>query len=424
MKRRLIVGERIMYANGDVPLNCTYTITLNGTLSLASIKAALAKCQQKHPLLRAGIEEDDKGMPWFIIRENAPEIPVHEIERQTHDDWVKETARQFELAFAWQQAPLARLVWLRSETISELMIVMPHCICDGTTILNLMQELLEYMDNPEAAVTPYTTFNSVLDLIPESSLPDKKALKKAKTFSLIATAFLSLKTIGRKTVTNKNYMVRWQMDKEASGRIIDWCKEHGITAHAVIGTAVLHAFRNIRGAEARNKLICPVDIRRYVKAIKTDTMFAFAPIAELSLSKDKTLDFAGQAKDLKAQLQQKVLALNGCEMLAASEYFHAAVKKMTKLLRTTKGGHDVTFSNVGVIPLQQQYAQFQVIRAYSPNAAFPWRNPNTLVVSSFDGCMDFTLLSAEGFLPREQALAIKDAVLTELSQYRLAEVIS
>lgn len=417
MKRRLIVGERVMYANGGSSVNCTFTVAISGALQLHAIEAALAKLQTKHPLLRALIEEDEKGMPWFVIGDEAPAIPVRIKERQSEEDWIAETTRQFPTSFALQQAPLARLVWIKSDTVSELMIVLPHCICDGTTIINLMQELLENLENPDNKVEPYTTFTSVQELIPVESLPDTKAIKKAKAFSKLATVLLTLKTMGGKVTPNKNYMLRWQLDKEQSNQVVDWCKTKGINIHAAVGLAFLRAFRRVKGTQAKNKLICPVDIRRYVKGIRTDTMFAFAPIVELSPDKQKEADFPDQAKAMKEDLQKKVLALNGCEMLAASEYFHPAVKKMVKLLKTARGSHDITFSNVGIIPLRARYSTFEVVNAYSPNAAFPWRNPNTLVISSFAGRIDFTFLSEEGFLPYEQAAAIKDAAMTELYHY-------
>ncbi len=406
-----------MYANGGSSVNCTFTVTLNGALRLNAIEAALLKLQAKHPLLRAAIEEDKEGMPWFVIGDKAPVIPVRIKERQSDEDWVAETTRQFHTSFALQQAPLARLVWIKSDTVSDLMIVLPHCICDGTTIINLMQELLEHLDNPDAGVVPYASFTSVTELIPEASLPDKKAIQKAKTFSRLATVLLTLKTLGGKATPNKNYMLRWQLDKDLSGQIVDWCKSKEINIHAAVGLAFLRAFRKVKGTQARNKLICPVDIRRYVDGIRTDTMFAFAPIVELSPDKHKEPDFPDQAKALKEELQKKVHTLNGCEMLAASEYFHPAVKKMVKLLKTSRGSHDITFSNVGIIPLREHYGTFEVINAYSPNAAFPWRNPNTLVISSFAGRIDFTFLSEEGFLPYEQAVAIRDAAMAELYRY-------
>ena len=60
-------------------------------------------------------------------------------------------------------------------------------------------------------------------------------------------------------------------------------------------------------------------------------------------------------------------------------------------------------SNLGI---QEHYDSFEVETIYSPSVAFPWRNPTTLIVSTFKGEMDFTFCSNKSFLDRAEAMAI------------------
>ena len=92
------------------------------------------------------------------------------------------------------------------------------------------------------------------------------------------------------------------------------------------------------------------------------------------------------------------------------------LKKMVKYLLTTEGSHDVTFSNMGRLGIPENYDSFEVEAIYSPSVGFPWRNPNTIVVSTFKGEMDFTFCSNEAFLPESEALAIKNKALELLQQ--------
>lgn len=48
-----------------------------------------------------------------------------------------------------KSAPLARVVWLKDTDVSDLILVCPHCICDGTTFVTLMSEMLGLLDKPE-----------------------------------------------------------------------------------------------------------------------------------------------------------------------------------------------------------------------------------------------------------------------------------
>ncbi len=174
------------------------------------------------------------------------------------------------------------------------------------------------------------------------------------------------------------------------------------------------AFGKVKGKAAKNKLICPVDIRKSVPGIKEDMMFAFAPVVELSGMGKEGAAFWSHARKMKEDLQQKIAKLKPNHMLVLTEYFHTAADKMVKHLRTTSGGHDVTLSNMGKIALPVQYGNFQLEHVYSPTTALPWKNPNTLVVTSFEGQLDFCFLSEEDFLAKDAAKAIKEEAMAIL----------
>lgn len=413
MKRRLIVGERIMYAKGEMPVNCVFSVSLNGTLTMDALESAFGRLQSKHPLLRAVIKKEQE--PYFEIQEKAAPAIVEVLPRSTGEDWVKVAEAEWKRPFDYNKAPLMRLLWLKGEEVSDLVIVLPHCICDGGTIVNLMRELLVYTDNPLLETVPYASFTRAGDLVSAGALPGKGALIKARLLSNIAYGVLALITRNKKEATgNDNYMVRWSVDKTWSKELMDACKAEGTTVQAVMGTAFLMAFNKVRGKDAKNKLICPVDIRKAVPGIKEDMMFAFAPVIELSGAGKTRGEFWGLARKMKEELQQKVAKLQPNHMLVLTEYFHPAADKMLKHLRTTNGSHDVTLSNMGKINIPVHYSNFKIQRVYSPSTALPWKNPNTLVVSSFEGQLDFSFISEAHFLPQDTACAIRDEAMAIL----------
>jgi hypothetical protein len=99
------------------------------------------------------------------------------------------------------------------------------------------------------------------------------------------------------------------------------------------------------------------------------------------------------------------------EQLWMGEYLHKTVKKMVKFLKTTDGTHDVTLSNMGRLDIPEKYQSFEVESIYSPTLAFPWRNPNTLVASTYKNKLDFAFLSNDNFLIKANALRIKDSMM-------------
>ncbi len=396
-----------MYADAATPVNCVFAVTIRGHLSAERLHAALAGIQGKHPLLRVGIREDEKGRPYFVANAQVPAIPVRIVERTSAHDWEKESRTEWAILCDLPNGPLARIVWLRSGTVSDLILVCPHCICDGATCVTLLRELLQLLDQPDKRLEAYDSFHSIEELIPASLLSDKKKRLKGTLFSLLARVILGLKP--HKPATGEQpYMIRWKFSEAASAALLARCKAEHTTVHAALCVAFLGAFHQIKGKQARRKVLCPADIRRFVPEIKSDHLFAFAPVIELQVSDEPHNSFWAKGRQLKDELTNKMAGTNVYELLMMGEYFHASAKGIIRHLRSSRGSHDLTLSNMGRLDIPEQYDSFEVETIYSPSVAFPWRNPNTLVVSTYRGQMDFALLSNDSFLPYAEAEAIRD----------------
>lgn len=416
MKRKLIAGERIMYVDAFTAVNGVFTVKISGSLTVKRLGAALSKVQAKHPLLRACIIEDGSQNPWFVLKDTVREIPIRIVQRSSDHTWIRESKSEWKKLFDIKAGPLARLVWIKSEEgdLSELILVCAHCISDGTSLVNLMQELLMLADEPGKEIGINQPVDPIMDLVPGPLLADWKKVLKARVISVLSKAYLSVIPCRLPLQERNDYLIRWKLDKEVSTAIFDRCRAESISVHAVLSAAFLSAFRQVRGKKAHNKLICPVDIRRYVTQLKNDTMFAFAPVIRLSLFNDPEADFWVNARKVKNDLSVRISRLRARELLMLGEYFHSSVKRMTKYLRSTKGSHDFTFSNIGRVMIHNNYRSFCIEDVYTPTIAFPWRNSTTIVASTFRGQMDFAFISNDPFLALRDAENIKDKAMTLL----------
>lgn len=414
MKRKLIIGERVMYVDAITPVNCIFTVKIRGVIEPENLRAALDKIQHKHPLLRMQIDDQQAGGPYFILNEQLKVIPVRTVERKGEQDWINESKAEWNKLFDGENEPLARVVWLKSAEVSDILLVLPHCICDGTTLVTLMQELLFLLDEPSMELKPYASFLSVKELLSSSFSVSQAKIFKARLFSLLGKAFFYFKPTQRKVAAGNNYVVHWRLDQQETVELVERSKAAGTTVHAALCIAVMKAFQQVKGGKAHGKVICPVDIRQFIPEIKNDTMFAFAPIVELEINKNAEVDFWSKARMLKADLNTKVGALKVAEMLWMSEYFHAIVGRMVRFLKATDGTHDVTLSNMGRLRIAENYQNFEVLAIHSPTVAFPWRNPNTMIASTFKNKMDFTLMSNDTFLTEQEALLVKTATMSLL----------
>jgi hypothetical protein len=117
---------------------------------------------------------------------------------------------------------------------------------------------------------------------------------------------------------------------------------------------------------------------------------------------------------MQADIDKKTAKLDPYETIMMMEESHSSLKHFTKFLKYGKSSNDCMFSNLGRINIPHEYQAFSLERIYSPSVIGPLGNTTTLITSTYRERMDFTLVASEGFIPYEQALAIRDSIITEL----------
>ena len=118
---------------------------------------------------------------------------------------------------------------------------------------------------------------------------------------------------------------------------------------------------------------------------------------------------------MSESLTGKANKIDAAEMMVVTEHFHSSTGALLRHMRSSKGSHDLTLSNMGVLDIRADYRTFSLRAVHSPSVGFPWRNSNTLVVSTFQGQMNFSFCSNEGFLSQQVAKTILDQATNILS---------
>lgn len=413
IRRNLMMVERIMYVDPETPVNLVFTAKIKGDIPEENFKAALEKIQQKHPLLRTRIDSSSEKYPFFIEEKDIEPIPLRIVERKTDEDWLKESETEWFRLFKDEKKPLAQLVWIKGQEVSEILWVLPHCICDGTSLVTMMTELLALLDNPAVELQPYEVFSSVDDFLP-LDFDMKKKKRKARFYLMMGRLFFLMQRKSKTRNLGSNYVVHWKLNPTATLQITEKAKAHGVSVHALLCSSFMQAFQDIQGKQAKGKVISPVDVRHFIPEIRQDHVFAFAPTVELSLKKGNP-DLLDNARQIKKDLTEKIGKMEARELLWMGEQMHPVVERMVSMMKSSKGGHDVTLSNMGRINIPNDYKNFQVETIISPTVAFPWLNSNTLVTTTYNQQMDFTFMSNEQFLPKEEAVKIKNKAIEFLT---------
>lgn len=424
MKRRLLFLERFMYGDGSAPFHGVFGMKIKGTITPDNLRNALARLQAKHQMLKTSITEDQKGIPWFVANDSIADIPIRIHERQGDDDWIQETKKEWATLFNIKTGPLLRLVWLRSPEVSDLLLVVHHCAFDGGAVISMVHDILALLDEPEkempaAATLPFTT---VSDLVPAHIYNSRKNKAKrlflsgvARAAGVIMPALDSLK----KTIPitdREDYLITWQLDKETSSALLRRCAQRKITTHAALSAAFLQAFQEVKGPKARNKVVCPVDIRRYVKEIKKDTLFAFGLAVNLSVPKKAPQHFWEAARHVQSDLTKQTDQLNGYDFLMNFECFHPMLSGLRKGKSKEMVNYDLVFSNLGRLDIPKSYQSFEVEEIYPPTVMGPTGNYNTVLSTTFRGLMNFSFTGSTHHFRYDEALAVKDIAMRMLLQ--------
>lgn len=411
MKRKLTLIEGTMYAGGKTPVNVVASIKVKGIIYEKNLLIAIKKIQDRHPLLKVNVLEDkETGIPYFVKQNPIQNIPIRILERIADDNWKKESIAECLTPFDVKNTPLIRMVWLKSSDISELIFVAHHCICDGMSMLNLIDETLFLLDDPSAVIGTYDSFSSISEVLPKS-ITNKINTLKVFLFSKLAKLIFFV-TANKREVTRKNpYLIHWKLDKEKSASVLQRCKEKGVSVNAVLCAAFVQAFKSVESIKSFSKLYCAVDTRKFISQIKSNTMFAFPILIALNTKNGKKTDLWDQAYWLKEELSTKISKFNINNLLMFSECLLPLLPKMTEYAKNDRGSHDFTLSNMGNIKLKENYGSIEVETLYSPATIFPFGNPSTLSITTFKGEIDFIFTSDESFIKYDNALSLKDSAM-------------
>lgn len=407
LKRKLSLIEGTMYANGSGAVNVVSGIRIKGNISEKALFDALSKIQKRHPLLRVGIVKEDNGTPFFIERKDISEIPVRLVTRHGNEDWEKEAISECLTPFASKDQPLARLVWIKSDEISDLIFVGHHCICDGRSVLNMMDETLRLLAQPQLDIGAYHSFSSVEDFIPDAVRQNKANIIKVRIFAKLVQFSLNVLCLKKEIKRERPYFLHWKINREESAIILKSCKTAEISIHSALSVAFLKAHQQIKQLKSYSRLYCAVDMRKFLPEVKEDMFFAFPAMIGLSIKADKTNDLWAQARRFKEKLLQEINKMDINKFFMYSSGLLRALPKMSKYARAERGIHDFTFSNMGKVSIRENYGMFEVEALHSPSTMFPFGNPSTLSTTTFRGEIDFIFTSDEAFIKKEEAVMLK-----------------
>jgi NRPS condensation-like uncharacterized protein len=421
MRRKLLFIERVMHGEGNFIYNLLQPARVCGNFLETDIQLALKGLQKTHALLNAVIQNDNNGEPWFVADDEHPvNIPIRIMKRIDNDDWQTESVKEWSTSFNSYQEPLMRLVWIKGEMVSEFLLVMHHCLFDGRSGLVMLEEFLQFLDDPDARIAVEVPISGLSDVVPPAMLNNKAHQFMAKLLLGMISIVLSLIPDKDEPVEKKrDYLIHWRLDNELTSALLACCKAENIKVNTMMCAILFDAFKQVLQKKALKKIVCPADIRNFNPQIKKNNIFAFPLMIWVTAFQGR--DFFGNARAMQKDIERKMAKLNPYKVMMLSEVAHRSFRKIVRFLRNLKPSKECMFSNLGKLNIRRHYKQFEVETIFSPSVKVPDGRATAFMASTYCGQMDFSFIGNEGVLHYEDACAIKNKIMQIITERIVTE---
>jgi len=265
MIRELNDLEYLNYTVGQ-PYNIVVMLRIKGKLTISLLEKALMKAQQRHPLLKVRIVQNEKGMPNFTSESVGP-IPISVIKRQNDTDTLKEYHKQLSSPFNLDSKvlPLFRVSLLTADQNTDLVLCCQHTITDGMSMAFLIRDLINYLNNPTEKIIVLDTPLRDDDIFTPKvrrSIPKRAFRTKFMLFFLRIYHFLIFGRREAKQTDSKHDSVQihsWTLSEVQTSEFLKKCKDRRISVHSAICTAFLPDISTINNpVDLRNRLNYPI----------------------------------------------------------------------------------------------------------------------------------------------------------------------
>jgi len=251
-ERRITPIERVFLRS---PYSIVAVVArIRGSISESMLMNAVSKVQQRHPNLRVRITEDSDHDKWFTS-EGAKEIQVEIVRRESDDHWITVFHEASQIPFEFEERPCVRFILVQSPSISELIVLCHHVICDGMSLAYLARDLMVHLGDPTREV----------EVLPDPVPIDRDTMPKEVSLNAVAKFFMN--RINKKWEQDKiffdqddyrdlneaywmNYrhqMFSVELSEAQTSALVARCRKEEVTVNSALTTAFVGAQYTVQG---------------------------------------------------------------------------------------------------------------------------------------------------------------------------------
>jgi hypothetical protein len=322
--RPLVATERALLTTSSVgTINLVVLIRLDGPAVDDVLPDALAALRERHPLLRARIVGQPR-QPRFDVSApgTAPAgpgpIPVQILQRQNLRHAYAVAEEEMNTPFDVAEGPLARLTCLSgSGSATDLILTLHHVIADGTSIANLVHELLDLClahltGSAPSSLVPASQPPPLTDLLPASmrglsGVRKRLALVARESRDEIA---YRLGSVGQRRpipLAGRAVTRPIGLGREQTAALVDRARRQRLTLTSVLAAGLLWQASAVlyRGRPTTMRAVIWADLRPYLDPpVGEETLGCYVSLMRFPIRVDQRRGFATLAEAVQHKIER------------------------------------------------------------------------------------------------------------------------
>lgn len=238
------------------PNNIALIATFKGKINDNNLRNVLDKITKIHPLTGVRVVIDSDQDAWFTDEGVAP-IPLKVITRRSEGQSIDIVEKEHKIPFDFNKGPLIRFILLKSEKASDIIIIGQHSICDGMSLIILLQDVMSLLNNPESKIK---TAGAVFPTSNNFSIPFIVKLRLLKNKVIMSR--INKKWNNQPVIFDdedyqnvhdayfqkfKYKIINLNLSHEETSNLIVKCHENQVTVNSALSVALLAGKQDVKG---------------------------------------------------------------------------------------------------------------------------------------------------------------------------------
>jgi Condensation domain len=354
------------------PTNGALAAQITGHTTVQQWRDALDAVQQRHPLLSVCIDTTFNRVPHFR-RVTGQRIPLCVV-TSSNARWQRQIAEEVNEPFTPDQAPLFRAVLLHQETHCTFILSSHHAVCDGSSRIFLLRDILLALSGHALEALPLTPSREILFGAQRRTSTEPGLPSFAAQRPLLP------------------YVEGIKLTPEQTTALQCRAREEGVTIHAAISAALTIAGRAIDKNWRNNplRIMSPAEIRD-ILGLRDQCVVSFGG-GEISIAPGGSMMFwelARFAKDGLSAVKSRENISRMIDLQSKAVSSNLSVEQAFQLKRNAFNAQ-VMFSNLGRLPFDSNFGPLKLETLWAPCALRGIEGEQTLGAVTVNGSLHLT----------------------------------